>query len=77
MKDIHRRKDKGVNNQESVEKIQNVKYNNSFKKEKGKSRLSAHKDVWWHGGKVPCINLGTRWRCMCASCFAHLTFITH
>jgi len=46
MKYIYRRKDKGVYNQESVEKIQNIKYNNSFNKENVKSRLSAHEDVW-------------------------------
>jgi hypothetical protein len=46
MKDIYRRKHKGVYNQESVEKIQNIKYNNSFTKEKGKSRLGAHEDIW-------------------------------
>jgi hypothetical protein len=41
--------------------IQNIKYNNSLKKVKGKGRLYAHEDIWGRGGIGP-RNLGTRWR---------------
>jgi len=60
MKDIYRRKDKGVYNQESVEKIQNIKYNNSCNKE-NVSVGSVHMTYRWHGSIGPCINLGSRW----------------
>lgn len=60
MKDIHRRKDKGVYNQESVQKTQNT--NTSILLRRKKVRVgSVHtKTYGWHGGIGPCINLGTR-----------------
>lgn len=75
--DIYRSKDKGVNNQESAEKIQNKNTPTLLRKKKVRVGLVHMKTYGWHGGIGPCINLGTRWRWVCASCFVCLTYITH
>jgi len=64
MKDIYRRKDNGVYNQELADKIQNTNTTILLRKKKVREGSVHTKTYGWHGGIGPCINLGTRWRCV-------------